>query len=306
MKKRISHIVLGLLFMVLCINTTKAQQLPIYGQFYLNKYINNPAFAGTEKHFNVTSNHRYQWVGITDAPRTYTLSINGPTKDHKGGLGGFLYTDHVGPTRRTGAQLSYTHHLKINDNIKLALSLSAGLLEWNIDGGKISLDDMADPAMSNVLMKTLVPDAKFGFLLYGDNWHFGGAAPNLLQNKLNLSNISSPTPGLNKLEDHYVLHGGYKYALNNDLLIDPYIVIRYVSPAPVQVELISRVVWKNMVWGGLGFRTNDAATIMLGYTFKENLSIGYSYDFTTSNLNNYSTGSHGFIFRILFNQEEGE
>ena len=39
MKKRVSHIVLGLLFMILCINATKAQQLPIYGQFYLNKYI---------------------------------------------------------------------------------------------------------------------------------------------------------------------------------------------------------------------------------------------------------------------------
>ena len=81
---------------------------------------------------------------------------------------------------------SSEHHLKINEKIKLALSLSAGLIEWNIDGGKISLDDMGDPAMSNMLMKTLVPDAKFGFLLYGNNWHFGAAAPNLLQNQLKL------------------------------------------------------------------------------------------------------------------------
>ena len=83
-------------------------------------------------------------------------------------------------------------------------------------------------------------------------------------------------------------------------------VVRYVTPAPVQLELIARVVWKKMIWGGIGFRTNDAASVMLGYSFKENLSVGYSYDFTTSNLNNYSSGSHGFVFRILFNQEEEE
>ena len=306
MIKNFIHIISWFFFILFCCNNTKAQQLPIYGQFYLNQYINNPAFAGKENHFNVTSNHRYQWVGITDAPRTYTLSVNGPTKDLKGGLGGFLYTDHVGPTRRTGAQLSYTHHLKINEKIKLALSLSAGLIEWNIDGGKISLDDMGDPAMSNMLMKTLVPDAKFGFLLYGNNWHFGAAAPNLLQNQLKLSNITGSSSALNKLEDHYLIHAGYNYVLNSDFTIDPYIIVRYVSPAPIQVELISRVVWKNMVWAGVGYRTNDAASIMLGYTFKENLSIGYSYDFTTSNLNNYSSGSHGFIFRILFNQGSEE
>ena len=88
-------------------------------------------------------------------------------------------------------------------------------------------------------MKTIVPDAKFGFLLYGENWHFGGAAPNLLQNKLNLSNTTSSLE--NKLEDHYLVHGGYKYAINSDLLIDPYLVIRYVSPAPIQLEFVSRV-----------------------------------------------------------------
>ena len=287
-----------LFFLVLVCFLSRAQQLPVYSQFFMNKYVNNPAFAGINDKYTVSSNHRYQWVGITDAPRTYTLSVNGPTKNLKNGLGAFLYTDHVGPTIRTGMQISYAYHLSITEKIKLSMSLSGGLLEWKIDGHKLNLTDQNDQALVNNVMRTLVPDAKFGFILYGGNWHFGGAAPNLLQNKITFSNATNSE--LNKLEDHYLIHVGHEFNINNDILLDPYVLVRYVSPAPLQLEFGSKFVWKNTAWAGITYRTGDAASFLVGYTYKENLSFGYSYDFTTSNLNNYSTGTHEFLFSVLF------
>ena len=279
-----------------------AQQIPIYSQFFMNKYVNNPAFAGVDKMFSVNSNHRYQWVGITDAPRTYTLSINGPTKSLKNGIGAFLYTDHVGPTIRTGIQASYSYHLNLNEKTKLSLSLSGGVLEWKIDGHKLSLTDQNDPALVDNIMRTLVPDAKFGFIIYGENWHFGGAAPNLLQNKITFSNTTNNA--LNKLEDHYFIHGGYDFHLiNEDLAVSPYLLLRYVSPTPIQAELGTKFEWKNAAWAGFNYRTGDAASVLIGYTYKNNLSFGYSFDFTTSNLKNYSTGTHEILFRLLFNNK---
>ena len=289
---------LFLFFLVLACSLSRAQQLPVYSQFFMNKYVNNPAFAGINDKYTVSSNHRYQWVGITDAPRTYTLSINGPTKNLKNGLGAFLYTDHVGPTIRTGMQISYAYHLSITEKFKLSMSLSGGLLEWKIDGHKLNLTDQNDQALVNNVMRTLVPDAKFGFILYGGNWHFGGAAPNLLQNKITFSNATNSE--LNKLEDHYLIHVGHEFNISNDILLDPYVLVRYVSPAPLQLEFGSKFVWKNTAWAGITYRTGDAASFLVGYTYKENLSFGYSYDFTTSNLNNYSTGTHEFLFSVLF------
>ena len=279
-----------------------AQQIPIYSQFFMNKYVNNPAFAGVDKMFSVNSNHRYQWVGITDAPRTYTLSVDGPTKSLKNGIGAFLYTDHVGPTIRTGIQASYSYHLKLNEKTKLSLSLSGGVLEWKIDGHKLSLTDQNDPALVDNIMRTLVPDAKFGFIIYGENWHFGGAAPNLLQNKITFSNTTNNA--LNKLEDHYFIHGSYDFNLiNEDLSVSPYLLLRYVSPSPIQAELGTKFEWKNAAWAGFNYRTGDAASVLIGYTYKNNLSFGYSFDFTTSNLKNYSTGTHEILFRLLFNNK---
>ena len=88
-------------------------------------------------------------------------------------------------------------------------------------------------------------------------------------------------------------------------------MLRYVSPAPLQLEFGTKFSWKKMVWTGFTYRSArniesfgaDAASILIGYTHQNNLSFGYAYDFTTSNLGNYSAGSHELLFRILFNRK---
>jgi type IX secretion system PorP/SprF family membrane protein len=88
---------------------TKAQQLPQFTQYMFNQYAFNPAYSGVNKYWEATTLNRYQWIGITDAPRTFTLSAHGPLKNEKIGLGGYVYTDVVGPTRRIGFQASFTY-----------------------------------------------------------------------------------------------------------------------------------------------------------------------------------------------------
>ena len=303
MKGAFKHIIILIGLFTLGLNELRAQQIPVYSQFFMNKYTQNPAFAGMDHVYDVTSNHRYQWVGIQDYPRTYTLSINGPTKDLKNGLGAFIYTDNVGPTRRTGAQASYAYHMNVTEDIEVSLSLSAGLIEWKIDGNQLTFNNPNEPASSGNVMRSLMPDAKFGFLFYNDKWHFGGAAPNLLQNKIKFSDIQEPNAG-NKLEDHYFIHGGYDFILPYDLVADPYILMRYVSNVPLQLEVGSTVTWKSMAWAGFSYRNGDALSMLLGYTYQDYISFGYSYDFTTSNLSTYSGGSHELLFRILFKRSK--
>jgi len=297
-----NKILVSLVIMCLSLGGYWAQQLPTYSQFLFNDYAYNPAVAGSKDYFDVKSNHRYQWAGLTDAPRTYTLSVNGPTKDMKSGLGAFLFTDHVGPTRRTGLQFSYAYNFNVTDDIRLAFSLSAGLLEWKLDAHKITLYDPSDQVIVDAVMRAIVPDAKFGFHLYGDNWNFGAAAPNLLQSRLKFANAENT--GLSRLEDHYYIHGGYKYDINEDFRVEPAALIKYIPNAnPVQLDVMARVVWKDQLWLGGAYRTADAASAMIGYLYRENLMIGYSYDFTTSNLRNYSTGTHELMIGVRFVRE---
>jgi len=117
-----------ILFGILLLASANAQQLPQYTQYMLNEFAINPAVAGKEEFADVRSNNRYQWVGITDAPRTYMLTVHGPMKLKNMGLGMNLFTDIVGPTRRVGLNFSYAYHIKLNEETKVSLGLSAGVL----------------------------------------------------------------------------------------------------------------------------------------------------------------------------------
>ena len=276
----------------------KAQQLPTFSQFLFNDYAYNPAIAGSKPYFDVKSGHRYQWVGLADAPRTYSLTVNGPTKNLKMGVGAFLYTDHVGPTRRTGFQGSYSYQLNLSESIRLSLGASFGISEWKLDGHKINTYSPNDPVIIDGVMQTIVPDAKFALYLYHENWNFGVSAPNILQSKLKFN--EGTNTGLSKLEDHYYVHGGYRFNVSEDIQIEPTVLVKYVQAAPVQADLMAKVTYKNQIWMGLAYRTSDAASAMIGYLFRENLVIGYSYDFTTSNLKNYSSGTHELLIGVRF------
>lgn len=290
-----------------------AQQNPLYSQFLFNDYAVNPATGGTVPYYDVRSVHRYQWVGIVDAPRTYTLTVHGPMKNRKMGLGGFLYTDHVGPTRRTGVQFSYSYMVNITSDIKLSFGVSAGMLQWMVDASKITLHDEGDAVISNGLQSTLVPDAKFGIYLYkpndnpygiGKKFYFSAAAPNLLQNKLYFFDSQAST--LSQLEDHYYAAGGYQFDVAKDFKVEPSFLVKYVDPVPIQFDVNARVIYQDMIWLGGSYRTNDAISLMLGYLHKGALQIGYSYDLTTTNLGNYSTGTHEVLLGIRFISPEDD
>ena len=272
-----------------------AQQLPQLTQYQFNDYVVNPAVAGSRPYFELRSAHRYQWVGIQDAPRTFTFSGSTPVGE-KMGVGGYLFTDIVGPTRRTGLQFSYAYHLKLTQEIKLSLAVSAGLLQFLIDGSKIQFHDPGDPVMDNQLRGDLLPDAKFGFYLYSPKFWFGATAPQLLQNKVYFLDENSAT--LSRMEDHYYIMGGYRFQLGEDWRLEPSFLMKYTSPVPLKLDLTATVRYKDSFWIGAGFRTNDAYSAMVGYWLKKTFQFGYSYDIVSSNLRNYSTGTHEVMLAI--------
>lgn len=277
-----------------------AQQMPLYTQYMLNEFILNPAAGGKQDYFEAKSNNRYQWKGITDAPRTYILSVNGPLKSRKVGIGGYLFTDITGPTRRTGIYGSYAYHLKLNDQLKLSLGLSAGILQFMVDGSKINLHDAGDVALDGRVQSVLLPDFGFGLNLYSKHFSIGFSAPQLVQNRLDLydsKNINS------KLEDHYFVNGSYLIQATEDIQVEPSVMVKVLKPVPTQIDAGLKVKYKDLIWIGGAFRTKDAYSAMLGIVLQKHITFAYAHDFTFSNLKNYSSGTHEILVGIKFIRE---
>ncbi len=285
-------------FLLLCGSSLFSQQLPHFSQYFLNDFLINPAVAGSRGYFEGVSTHRYQWEGVTDAPRTYTLSVHGPTKNRKMGFGGYIFTDIVGPTRRTGVNASYAYHLKINETTKLSLGLNAGLLQFMIDGSKITLRDANDAIITNGVQSTLIPDAGFGLYLYHKKYFFGFSAPQLLNYKVKFFDEGRNPTG--NLPSHFFVTGGYKFQVSEDFIVEPIVFVKYVKPAPVQFEGTLKITYKDKLWLSGTYRDKDAITASIGYLINNSFTVAYAYDFTTTNLKNYSDGTHELMMGARF------
>ena len=292
---------LTLLFAIIG-GATFAQQLPQYSQYMLNEMAINPAVAGRDGFTEVRSNYRHQWTGITDAPRTYMLTLQGPMKNQKMGLGGMFYTDMVGPTRRTGASASYAYHLKLTDTYNLGFGLSAGIMQWGIDGNKIQLHDETDQQLLSTYRTAPVPDFGTGITFYQkEKFAFGIAMPQIYRAPIELYQGAYKN---SRLASQLNITGIYYLAIDEDFTIEPSFLIKYVKPAPVKVDVGVRGIYKKQVWVGAVYRHNDAASFLLGYMYKDYLSFGYSYDVTTTKIRKYSGGTHEIMLGLKFSRKQ--
>ncbi|HXP52837.1 MAG TPA: PorP/SprF family type IX secretion system membrane protein, partial [Bacteroidia bacterium] len=208
-------------------------------------------------------------------------------------------SDITGPTRRTGFTASYSYHMKINDWLNASLGLSTGILQFAVDGSQITLGEQGDPALTSNLESVFVPDIGFGGYLYGDKFYFGISAPQLIESQLKLTSFSDAQ---NILATHFYVIGGYKYELNSNFTLQPTFVIQYVSPAPAMLDIGLRAIYLKKAWLGAGYRTGDAAYALIGYTYQDNLTFGYSYDYSVTDIRKYSFGTNEIFIGIRFNR----
>ena len=262
-----------------------AQQLPYHSQYMFNGYLLNPAVAGSTKELPIMLTFRNQWTGFTGAPLTMTLSAHGKLKK-KMGIGGALFHDQTGPTGRTGAMASYAFHVPM-DKTKLAFGLSAMVFQYVIDKSDLTTDDPGDNALDGVVEKKVVPEANFGILFYGDKFRIGLSIPQLIQMKVDVGYSGS----MNKMERHFFADAAYKFDVSDDFEIEPSFLFKATVAAPMQIDINAKVLYKEMIWLGASYRSQESVILMLGLK-KSGFGFGYSYDITMTSIKKHSTGSH--------------
>src|ERR1700756_1393780 len=275
-----------------------AQQLPQYTQYMMNDFVLNPAIAGRSDYWEAKSNNRYQWVGIPDAPRTYMLSMQGPFKNLKMGIGGTIYTDIVGPTRRTGINLAYAYHIKVGAKYKLSFGVSGGIVQYAVDGSKITTHDAGDPVLTANYQSVIAPDIGAGIYFYSKKLSVSLGFPQIYQ--ANLKFFQDQTTHQGTLAQHFFGLVSYKFNLKENFVLEPCVLVKYVAPAPVQVDGGVKLTYKNAIWIGANYRSDDAVSALMGYMFKNWLMVAYSYDYSITPIRKYNSGTHEIMLGMRF------
>ncbi len=278
----------------------------MYSQFYWNDFAINPAYTGLTGSPRIQLGYRNQWSGFNGAPSTFTLGGHTLLKKQNIGLGGMLFLDDTGGAmRQTGAMLNYSYILKLNSNSKLSMALSGIINQYSYDGSEIENID-PDPALS-MNVSQLAPDMSFG-LVYSlkDKLLIGLGINQLIQSKLGkFDEFNNLYTGNNRLIRHYHLSAMYTMAINDNIQLDPYLLLRSTFISAPQFELGVKSTFNQLFFVGANYRHQESVIALLGVNYK-NAILAYSYDYPLSDIRSYSNGSHEILLAYQFNKPKEE
>ncbi|HQQ94319.1 MAG TPA: type IX secretion system membrane protein PorP/SprF [Bacteroidia bacterium] len=293
------------LLVVFCIGisvASKAQQQNLFSNFLLNPYQYNAAYAGVVLGTQFNMAYRNQWVGFAGAPKEFMCSGWGNLNKHpEMALGGMIVNNRAGLIQRTSFQGSYSYHLKINTSYTLSFGLAFGGVQYNVKMYDAKPYDQDDNFMNANVLKAFAFDANSGFHLYSKKFFLGLSNQQMLNSSIHWANTSG------RLTPHYYIYTGYNFKLDSAgaWVLQPSILSRISGPSPLQFDYSLKLIYKELLWCGATVRHRfesvkaggnyseiPSASILFGCSWKKSLNFGYAYDFITSGLSNYSSGSH--------------
>lgn len=298
MKKSISIFVL-----LLVASISNAQQDAQFTQYMYNSMIINPAYAGSRDQMSIFGIHRTQWVGLEGAPVTNNVSIHSPINNGNVGLGLSILNDRIGPSDETDIGFNFSYKIKASEEYTLSFGLKASVNLLNIDFTKLSQESYfnIDPSFQTNVDNKFSPNIGAGLFLYSGDSYVGLSIPNFIQtqhfdkgiNRASTSNIATERL-------HYYLTAGHVYDLSSEVKFKPSTIIKMTTGAPLQVDLSGNFMFNDKFVVGAAYRWSAAVSGLLGFQATESWFIGYGYDFETTQLSKYNSGSHEIFLRYEF------
>jgi type IX secretion system PorP/SprF family membrane protein len=285
------------------------QQLPVYSQYMMNKFLINPAVAGSEGYtaFNLTS--RKQWLGIKDAPLTFAASgqtrlkrsssrgrsvrsINGSSVGRVG-LGGYVFNDRHGLVSRSGLQLTYAYHIPFESS-QLSFGLSGTFWQFRLDRASARLFNPDDELFNSMDNALFIPDANLG-IYYSDERFFAGfSADQLFQSTFKFGGKGYEQY---KLHRHFYLMGGYSFMASDNLAIEPTMLLKTSQQWSFQMDLTVNFYFVENYWAGISYRT-PSTLVLMGGVKVDKFYFGYAFDFSFNSIMYHSYGSHEILIAL--------
>jgi type IX secretion system PorP/SprF family membrane protein len=298
MKRKL--LVLAAFMLVLTANVHAQENRAMTHSMY-DKLTINPGSTGIENGICGTLLYRNQWDKVNGAPNSVVFNAEANLDRWiKSGLGISFYHDAIGFNRKNNVLLNYSFHLEAGDAGVLGLGLGLGIVNFGMSPVWITPDNPVDNYLPSSFSATNF-DMNFGLYWKGtQNYYVGLSSTHLTQSILSdgaglgLANFST--------RRHYYLMGGWRwkeaFGSNREFDLDFNALMR-TEFVKASVDFSARLFWKDLLYGGIGYRTSDAVLIMLGANIN-NFMVGYSYDISVNKFSNISWGTHEIMLRYCY------
>jgi type IX secretion system PorP/SprF family membrane protein len=293
------------LFLLLAASPLKmmAQQLPLYSQYMFNTLEINPAYAGFRQAMQFTSVFRKQFNGIKGSPQTSMLSGDMPIGETRLGIGLKIVDDRLSVTQNLGAQLAMSYRIE-GDNSKLAFGLQLGALNYKTDFSQLNITNAGDPVFAQNL-NALAANFGTGIFYNTDKFYAGLSSPNLVRAHLRKTDVALSEYTV-KQNLHIYFNSGYLITINDNFVLKPSFLLRGVQGLPFNYDLNANLFFREIISGGLSYRSKSALVGLLDFRLVPTLRLGYAYDYNLTRLNNFSRATHEIVLRFHIPIERDE
>jgi type IX secretion system PorP/SprF family membrane protein len=289
-------------------------QDPTFSQFYANALYLSPSFAGATEEYRFAMNYRNQWPAVPGVFTTYSISFDKAMPSFNSGIGvlatydvagtGNLSTTNIGLLYSYDFNINREWHVRPGVNFKfyyLGLDIAKLIFNSQITGSGTS-PSVTPPPFDNVV------DVDFATsgLVYNESIWAGITLDHLLKPNTSFYGDDATVPvKINIFGGTQVLK---KTRLRQKLQEVLSVAMNFQKQAKYYQSDIGLYYYKDPLIFGLWYRgipllTSQAGDAIIGLVgIKTNqLHIGYSYDFTISNLISSTGGAHELSIVYEFN-----
>ena len=298
-----------IIYYILIIITTAALSPEIaaqvdaqFTQYYAVPTFYNAGATGDTDFVRLRGGTRLQWMGIDNAPKSFLITGDMPFKfiGKRFGTGLVMQQESLGLYKNLNiaAQLSYKH--KLFGGV-LSAGLQVGIISETFKGSEVYIPDdddyheSTDDAIPTTDLTGTSLDLGLG-VYFTHKLFWAGVSCQHVNNPTITFNAES---GESTNEKNYefkagrILYfmAGSNIPIKNTLFeVIPSVLVKSDFTFTT-AEITGRVRWRKFLSLGVGYRYDDAVSLVLGAELK-NFYIGYSYDYPTSAISKASSGSH--------------
>jgi type IX secretion system PorP/SprF family membrane protein len=306
-------------FFLIIISIGFSQQIPQFSQYTRNHFFINPAAAGSYDIVDINIFGRSQWSGFDNSPKSSFVNFSTSIKQKKNGyyntdltnlsdvgtgflkhaIGAQFQMDEYGAFQNMNFSGVYAIHVPINKKINVSFGTKIGFSNNNFISSRAEIKEgtndntYIDYTRNN--SNNFIFNLGTGLYVYSTRFFFGIAADQLTKNLVKVGSASTNFDP----QIYYNTIGGVKLKLNNKVIVTPSFLIKYMTPAPISIEGSIQVEYNKRFWAGISYRNTDAIVGMLGMNINQKMKFGYSYDYSVSRFNRYSSGSHELFLGIM-------
>jgi len=297
----------------------------VFSQFYAAPMELNPALTGLTHAPRIILNYRNEWPAIPNAYTTYAVSYDQYFKKVSSGIGVNIISDVEGGGIYTTNRIdfSYAYDLRIEGDFYLRGGLEAGFVQRRLNWDKLLFLDQIDPLTGATdgsgnpfLTEETRPDNlsryygdfSAGVLAYSSTFYAGVALKHINapdENQLNFETDFAQRPVLYSVHAGAQIKLGERNKSQHKTFISPNILFaRQADFGQVNVGAYAQT---GNIFGGVWYRNAwsnpDAAIFLIG--FQQNIvKIGYSFDWTLSQLNSHTGGGHEISVILNFDDQK--